>query len=100
MNSDIAMKIYKQDGEILLAACDSDILGKTFREGKLRIEVSPEFYDDSRVSKQLFLQNLQLCTISNLVGEKVVNYAIEAGFVDERCIIWISGVPHAQICTM
>jgi hypothetical protein len=100
MDSEIAMKIYRQDGEILLAACDSDIVGQTFREGKLRIEVSPDFYDDARVNKQLFLQNLQLCTISNLVGEKVVNYAIEAGFVDKNCIIWIDGIPHAQICTM
>jgi hypothetical protein len=100
MDQEIAMKVYKRANEILLAACDSDLLGKTFKEGKLQIEVSPEFYDDARVNKQLFLQNLQLSTISNLVGETTINYAVEAGLVDKSSIIWIDGVPHAQICSM
>ena len=100
MTNDIAMKIYKQGDEILVAACDCELLGKTFRDGKVQIEVSAEFYDDTRVGKDLFLQNLQLSTISNLVGDKTIKFAIEAGFVDKGCIIWIDGVPHAQTCTM
>ncbi|UCH90222.1 MAG: DUF424 family protein [Thermoplasmata archaeon] len=96
----IAMKIYKHANEVLLAACDEDLLGKTFRDGKLNLEVSRDFYDDTRVDKVLFLRSLQLSTISNLVGETTINTAIDAGFVDKECIIWIDGIPHAQVCTM
>ena len=28
----------------VIAICDEDILGKTFREGKLKLEISGEFY--------------------------------------------------------
>ena len=100
MTNDIAMKIYKQGDEILVAACDCELLGKTFKDGKLRIEVAADFYDDTRVDKDLFLQTLQLSTISNLVGDKTIKLAVEAGLVDKECIIWIDGVPHAQTCTM
>jgi hypothetical protein len=100
MNPIIAMKIHKSKSEILVAACDADLLGKTFREGKLKIEVSPEFYDDTRVDKQIFIQNMGICTISNLVGQKTIDMAIEAGFIDDQCIIWIDGIPHAQFCTL
>jgi hypothetical protein len=96
----IAMKIFRHSGEIMLAACDEVLLGKKFKDGKLQIEVSPDFYDDTRVDKDLFLRSLHMATISNLVGKVTVNHAIEAGFIDSDCIIWIDGIPHAQFCTM
>jgi len=99
MNPVIAMKIHKSQNEILVAACDADLLGKTFRDGKLKIEVEPDFYDDTRVDREIFIKNMHMCTISNLVGKNTVDYAIEAGFIDEGCVIWIDGIPHAQFCT-
>lgn len=29
----IYVKVYRVQGEVLLAACDEELLGKTFREG-------------------------------------------------------------------
>jgi hypothetical protein len=98
--TEIAMKVYKSAGEILVAACDSDLLGKTFKEGNLQIEIAGDFYDDIRADNKLLIQNLSICTVANLVGEKTINYAVDAGFVDSNCIIYIDGIPHAQFCTM
>ncbi|MFQ5909854.1 MAG: DUF424 domain-containing protein [Thermoplasmata archaeon] len=95
----ICVKIYRKGVEVLLAACDSDILGKTFRDGELRIECS-SFYEGEEVSVEVFLQRLREVTIANLVGKETVQAAIDGGFVDETCVIWIGDVPHAQMVVM
>ena len=69
----IRMKVYHQGKETLVAAADADLIGKTFREGKFKIEVG-RFYEGDVVS-----------------GER---------FVADDGILWISGVPHAQFVLM
>ena len=95
-----AIKIYNQQGEILVAACDEGILGKKFEEGELQIEVHTQFYDGFRVDKEGLLNQLGRSTIANLVGKKVVKCALEAGLVSKDCIIRIKGIPHVQIFKM
>lgn len=93
------MRVYHRRGETLVAACDEDLVGRTFREGKLRLEVS-EFYAGDLVSPEQLLRHLQLATIGNLVGEETVGAARQAGYVEEPGILRIDGVPHAQFVTM
>lgn len=95
----ICMRIYRKGAEVLLAACDNDILGKKFRDGELRIECG-SFYDGQEVTAEEFVQRMGEVTIANLVGERTVRAAIDAGFVDESCVIWIDKVPHAQMVVM
>ncbi len=92
-----AMRIYKVRDEVIVAACDREILGKKFEEGELRIEVKESFYFESFVSEETFLNSMKIATIANLVGEKVVSLAVEKGYIDRDGIIEIDGVPHAQL---
>jgi hypothetical protein len=82
----IWIKVYTTQGEILLAACDEKVLGKTFEEGELQIED--------------FKKHLKVATIANLVGMEVIKIALELGMVSEESVIEIQGVPHAQIARM
>jgi len=95
----IRMKVYHQGKETLVAAADADIVGKTFREGKFKIEVG-KFYEGDVVSEELFVSQLKLATIGNFVGTETVEAAIRAGFVYDAGILWIDGVPHAQFVLM
>ncbi|TLZ94375.1 MAG: DUF424 family protein [Methanobacteriota archaeon] len=95
----IRMKVYHQGKETLVAAADADLLGKTFREGKFKIEVG-KFYEGDVVSEDGFISNLKLATIGNFVGRETVEAAIRAGFVSDGGILWIDGVPHAQFVLM
>ena len=99
-NGNIAIKIYNQQGEVMLAACDEGLLDKKFEEGELQLQVHSSFYDGYRVDKEGLIAQLGNSTIANLVGELVVKCAIEAGLVTEECIIRIQGVPHVQIVRM
>lgn len=98
--NNISMKIIRIRDEILLAACDRELLGKKFTHGELRIEVKKEFYHEVFVSRETFVNALRTATIVNLVGERVIRIAIEEGFVDEENVLWIGKVPHAQIVKM
>jgi hypothetical protein len=90
------MKVYRKGGDVLVAACDEDLLGQTFREGEIRITVG-SFYEGERVTPEAFLRHLALATIGNFVGRITVRVAREGGYLDEGCELFIAGVPHAQM---
>ncbi len=90
------MKIYRQSGEVVVAACDAELLGETFEEGEMVLKVT-SFYDGFACSEEELVVNLRAATSANLVGKKVIEAAVSAGFIDENCIIVIGGVPHAQL---
>lgn len=92
----IRIKRYQSGRERLVAACDEDVLGQRFAEGKLRLEVDPAFYDGFQATEEALEAHLRTCTIANLVGERVVGLAIRLGFVAQENVIRIQGVPHAQ----
>lgn len=92
----IRVKKYNSGREKLLAACDTALLGRKLSEGKLRLEVSHDFYDGFEATEEDFEAHMRSCTIANLVGEHVVDLAIKLGYVSEENVIRIEGVPHAQ----
>ncbi|MDX1534141.1 MAG: DUF424 family protein [Thermoplasmata archaeon] len=96
----IRLKVYNQGREVLVAACDADLLGQTLREGELRLEVKPDFYDGIVADREQLLRHLRLATIGNFVGEETVAAALDGGFIEEAGIIRIDGVPHAQMVVL
>lgn len=96
----ISIKIYRQGNDVLLAACDENLIGKTFEEGKFQIEVKKDFYNGERVTPEILKKLLKDVTIANLVGDETIRHAIEIGLIDPECIIKIKGIPHAQMVKM
>ena len=96
----IKLKVYEQGNEVLVAACDADLLGRTFRQGELKLEVRAEFYDGIVANGETLLRHMRLATIGNFVGEETVGVLLEAGFIQESGVIRIDGVPHAQMVVL
>lgn len=96
----IFVKVYRQGSEVLVAACDDDIVGKTFRGKDLRITVSESFYKGECGDEEMLVNRLELATIANLVGKRTLAIAIKHGFVDPENILQIGEVPHAQMARM
>src|SRR3989441_6085860 len=95
----IRMKVYHQGKETLVAAADADLIGKTFREGKFKIEVG-KFYEGDVVTEERFASELRLATIGNFVGKETIDAAKEAGFVAGDGILLINGVPPPHVVLM
>lgn len=96
----VYVKVYRVQGEVLLAACDEELIGKTLREGELKLEVKERFYKGKLVEVSALEELLDEATIANLVGERCVGKAIELGYVEKDRVLYIQGVPHAQMARL
>jgi len=94
---DVYVNIQKSGEQTLLAICDLDLVGKTFRQGKIVFEVREEFYKGTKVTVDEAIGLIENCSVVNMVGQCIVKEAVEKGFVHPDAVIEISGVPHAQI---
>jgi hypothetical protein len=91
------LKSYSVNKEILVAVCDSELIGRTFREGELHLSVNEDFFKGSPADEYEVKKALEDATIANLVGEQAVACGIDSGIIDEHCVITIDGIPHAQM---
>ncbi|MHA1606273.1 MAG: DUF424 domain-containing protein [Candidatus Freyarchaeota archaeon] len=94
------MKVYLSErrigDDVIIAICDEEILGKTFREGDLKLEVKKDFYGGRLVPVEDGLKAIERGTIVNLVGNVIISKAVEAGLIPAEGVIKIQGVAHAQ----
>ncbi|KAA0001645.1 MAG: DUF424 domain-containing protein [Thermoplasmata archaeon] len=98
--SDLCIRVYTTQTEILVAACDRELLGKTLNDGDIEFHVSREFYRDIISDEEMLKKHLEGATIANLVGHRAVKCGIEMGLIDERNVLVIAGVPHAQFALL
>lgn len=94
------MKVYDMGNEVLVAVCDSDIVGQRFKEEGLQIEVNENFYGEQEVEEEEVRRALKRATIANLSGKKAVELAIDYGMVDESNVLDIGGCWHAQMTVL
>jgi len=97
---EVYVKMRRWGQQVLLAVCDEDILGKTFRESDIVFEVKEEFYKGFKTSIEEAVNLIEESTIVNLVGSNIVKEAIERGYVHPEAAISICGILHAQIVKM
>jgi uncharacterized protein len=93
----ISLKIYHHGDDLMIGACDEQLIGKTFKEGKFQLCVDKKFYDGERVDPPTLRKLLRDATIANLVGKETVKVAMDLGLVEPNGILHVKGIPHAQI---
>ena len=94
------VRIHFHNDDVILAACDDDILGMTFRGDGMKITVSESFYKGETLGKEAFVERMKSVSVMNLVGNEVVAIAVEEGYVSPGSIVEIGGVKHAQVVMM
>jgi len=93
----VSVKVVRSGKEVVVAACDSELLDKTLTTGKTRFHIQPGFFGGKFLSVEEAISEVESGTSVNLVGKKIVQRAIEAGLVHPEAVVYISGVPHALI---
>jgi len=96
----LVKKHKTRDGKLILAICDSDLIGKKFEQGKIQLDLTKDFYKGEEKSDSEILLMIREAYILNLVGEKSVKLALKQGLIDETHILNIQGIPHAQCMIM
>lgn len=93
----IYIKEYNAESGLLVAVCDKDLIGRSFEEAGLCLDVTERFYKGREVSEGEVIASLKHATIANLVGKRAIKCAIDTGFIEEANVIFVDGVPHAQM---
>jgi len=93
------LKIHETRNGRIVAACDSELLGRILDDGKayLDLKAHREFYEGKQAKEDDLKEALARFTSANLVGKKAVSVALEMDLADEESIIYINKVPHIQL---
>ena len=94
------LKVHRISGEVMVAVCDCELLGKTFDEGELCLTVEASFFGEEVATEGDVARALAGASIANMVGERAVACAIETKSIDGKNILRIDGVPTAQMVRM
>ncbi len=83
----------------IVAVADGDLIGKTFEEGIKQIEVRESFFKGDQKTKEELLEIMQNFNADdatfNIVGNKSIETAREAGIIKEHGVMKIDDVPIA-----
>lgn len=91
------VKIHKSGNTEILAVSDEDLIGKKFEQGNIYIEVTESFYKDKKVDKKQLEELLLHFDNINIIGEQSIEIALKINIIQKENIIFIKGIPHAQI---
>ncbi|MBS1263113.1 MAG: hypothetical protein MAG715_00282 [Methanonatronarchaeales archaeon] len=94
------LKVHRRQSEILVAVCDSDLVGTRIDADGAPFEVTEGFYGDEKADEEEVVDALEGATIVNVLGERAVSCATRAGVVDEDKVAIVGDVPHAQMVTI
>ena len=88
--------IHEQKGKVLVAVCDSKLLGKKFIEGNAQIDLTGDFYQGVEKSEEEIGDVLRNADSINLVGEQAVALGIKEEIIDEEHVVLVQDIPLAQ----
>ena len=96
----ISVKIHESYKRVV-AICDSELVGKNFKEGNFQLDVTEQFYGGKEMSetevKSLFQKLERAFPSYNIVGKKAVELCLKQKLINENGIKKISGIPYAMV---
>ncbi|MHC1601562.1 MAG: DUF424 domain-containing protein [Candidatus Nezhaarchaeales archaeon] len=94
---EVYVKVHYHGKDVVVAICDEDLLGKTFTDGPIKIEVSEKFYGGEKVKIEEAMKIAKKATIANFLGKNSVKYAIKSKLIHKDAVIEVASIPHAQL---
>jgi hypothetical protein len=91
----VFLKIHVQNEIETVAVCDEELLNQVLKKGNLRIEVSNQFFGGNLIKIDDAIDILKQSSYFNIVGEKIINKAIDCQILPKEGVRFINGVPMA-----
>jgi hypothetical protein len=90
-------KLHKTlEGQIIIALCDSELLGKKFTQDELQLDLTSDFYKGEKKTEQETLNLIKEAYIINAVGKTCIEFLLKNKLIEQQNIITIDNIPHAQ----
>lgn len=93
----IYIKVHQNPTGKILAVCDKELIGKTFEDSKLCLNVSERFYKGELVDDVKLIKLVKAYDNINIVGKNSINLFLKEKIITKDHVIKIKNIPHAQI---
>ena len=81
----------------VLIITDTDLIGKTFEDEKLQLDLRKAFYVGEVMSTEEITPKIEGSYVLHVTGEKAVAYVASLGYINSEKVLEIDGVPHAEV---
>ncbi len=92
------VKKHVNEGKLILAICDSNILGKKFSENNIQLDLTSSFYKGEEINDEKLKELCKMAFSINAVGKKSVSFLKKQRLVSKTTKV--NGIPHAQVFTI
>ena len=82
---------------MLLVITDAEIIGKIFDQGKLQLDLTKEFYKGEEKDNVEIEKLLVKARYVHFTGHRAVQLGLDKKLVDQKKVLLIAGVPHAEV---
>ena len=93
-------RMHKMGGDMILAACDEELLGAFLEEGGRRLEVSESFYSGTALGEEELAEWMRSASSMNLIGNTAVGVAVKEGYAVPEQAFEICGVKYLTVVMM
>lgn len=94
------LKIHRSYRTVV-ALCDTELIGKKFEEGTRQLDIKESFYKGDEMNYEEVVRKLKMQAHEdatfNIVGEKSVQAAIEAGLIEDKNVARLKNIPFTLI---
>ncbi|MHA2473327.1 MAG: DUF424 family protein [Promethearchaeota archaeon] len=91
----VYLKIHIRDDCETVACCDKALLNNVYTEGNLRIEITDQFFGGRLINIEDAIDILKTASFFNIVGDNIIERALECKILSKDGIRTINGVPMA-----
>ncbi|MCP8315693.1 MAG: DUF424 family protein [archaeon] len=90
-------RIIDWQGMKLVNICDKDLIGKTIRDEKIEMHISPSYFKGELINVEEALFLIKSSSVANLVGKKIVIEVIRAELASKHAVKKIGSTPFLMI---
>jgi len=81
---------------LLVVVTDKELLGKVFSDKDLILDLTKEFYKGVEKNAQEVKQVLEKAYVIHFTGKKSVMLGVDLGLVDNKRVLFVKNIPHAE----
>lgn len=90
-------KVHNQNGKIIFACCDKELIDKKINHEDIEIHLSRSFYGSNLLTEKNFLEQINTCDCANVFGNRSCDLLLKKKIITKDQIIYIDKIAHTQI---
>jgi hypothetical protein len=99
MAGQVSIKTHRAQGQVVVAMCDVELVGRKLKDGRITITLNEgfyagEFFDEDETG---IFNLIRGASSYNIFGERAIGVAMRYNLVDRTTVRVIDGIPHAQV---